>query len=173
MIKVIETNAEYDIYSQDGLKSGELVFVKENNSVHFLTNNITGRTQTVNSFVNVQADWAEEDPNKLDYIKNKPELSTVATSGDYDDLTNKPELFSGDYDDLTNKPELFSGDYDDLTNKPTIPSKTSDLTNDSGFITSIPNTVVTSTTTNLKIEVVTEMPASPANDTIYFVKNNA
>lgn len=28
----------------------------------------------------------------------------------------------------------FSGDYDDLTNKPTIPSKTSDLTNDSGYI---------------------------------------
>ena len=26
-----------------------------------------------------------------------------------------------------------SGDYDDLTNKPTIPSATSDLTNDSGF----------------------------------------
>ena len=25
--------------------------------------------------------------------------------------------------------------YDDLTNKPTIPTKTSDLTNDSGFIT--------------------------------------
>lgn len=33
----------------------------------------------------------------------------------------------------------FSGDYNDLTNKPTIPTvptKTSDLTNDSGFITS-------------------------------------
>lgn len=29
----------------------------------------------------------------------------------------------------------FSGSYNDLTNKPTIPSKTSDLTNDSGFIT--------------------------------------
>lgn len=29
----------------------------------------------------------------------------------------------------------FSGDYNDLTNKPTIPSKTSDLTNDSGYIT--------------------------------------
>lgn len=29
----------------------------------------------------------------------------------------------------------FSGDYDDLTNKPDIPSATSDLTNDSGFIT--------------------------------------
>lgn len=29
----------------------------------------------------------------------------------------------------------FSGSYNDLTNKPTIPSKTSQLTNDSGFIT--------------------------------------
>ena len=28
-----------------------------------------------------------------------------------------------------------TGDYDDLDNKPTIPSKTSDLTNDSGFLT--------------------------------------
>ena len=29
-----------------------------------------------------------------------------------------------------------SGNYNDLTNKPTIPTKTSDLTNDSGFVTS-------------------------------------
>ena len=32
-------------------------------------------------------------------------------------------------------PVAFSGDYDDLTDKPTIPTKTSDLTNDSDFIT--------------------------------------
>lgn len=32
----------------------------------------------------------------------------------------------------------FSGDYNDLTNKPKIPTKTSELTNDSGFLTSIP-----------------------------------
>lgn len=78
-------------------------------------------------------------------------------SGDYNDLTNKPNIptktsdltndsgfiteedipqgFSGDYNDLENKPTLFSGSYNDLTNKPTIPSKTSDLENDSGFIT--------------------------------------
>ena len=36
-----------------------------------------------------------------------------------------------------------SGRYNDLTNKPTIPSKTSDLTNDSGFLTSIPSEYVT------------------------------
>ena len=36
----------------------------------------------------------------------------------------------------------FSGNYEDLTNKPDIPEKTSDLTNDSGFITAadVPDT---------------------------------
>jgi hypothetical protein len=53
-----------------------------------------------------------------------PGLKPVATSGDYNDLNNKPAL----------KPVATSGDYVDLTGKPIIPSKTSDLTNDSGFI---------------------------------------
>lgn len=44
-------------------------------------------------------------------------------------------LFSGSYNDLTNKPTLFSGAYADLTGKPSIPTTTSALTNDSGFIT--------------------------------------
>ena len=34
------------------------------------------------------------------------DLSTVATSGAYNDLSGKPTLFSGDYDDLSNKPTL-------------------------------------------------------------------
>ena len=53
---------------------------------------------------------------------NSSDLSAVATSGSYNDLTNKPTLFSGSYNDLTNKPTLFSGSYEDLTNKPTIPT---------------------------------------------------
>jgi hypothetical protein len=47
-------------------------------------------------------------------------LATVATSGDYDDLTNKPDLFSGSYNDLTDQPSLFDGDYNSLTNLPTL-----------------------------------------------------
>ena len=48
-------------------------------------------------------------------------LSTVATTGSYVDLLNKPTL--------------FSGSYNDLTDKPTIPTSTSQLINDSNFIT--------------------------------------
>jgi len=66
-----------------------------------------------------QADWTETDDTKKSFILHKPELANVATTGSYNDLTDKPEL--------------FSGDYNDLTNKPTIPTKTSDLTNDSDF----------------------------------------
>lgn len=47
-------------------------------------------------------------------------LATVATTGSYADLSNKPTLFSGSYTDLTSKPTLFSGSYVDLTNKPDL-----------------------------------------------------
>lgn len=36
-----------------------------------------------------------------------------------------------------NKSELFSKNYNDLTNKPTIPTSTSQLTNDSGYLTKV------------------------------------
>jgi hypothetical protein len=48
------------------------------------------------------------------------QLAANAFSEDYNDLTNKPTLFSGTYADLTSKPTLFSEDYNDLTNKPTL-----------------------------------------------------
>ena len=83
-------------------------------------------------------------------------LSTVATSGSYSDLTNKPTIDSALSSTSTNAVQnkvintelgkkanttdlatvATSGSYADLLNKPSIPSKTSDLTNDSGFLTS-------------------------------------
>jgi hypothetical protein len=55
-------------------------------------------------------------------LSGKPALSTVATTGSYVDLTNKPTLFSGSYADLTNKPNLggtyqFSVAADDSTQR--------------------------------------------------------
>lgn len=41
-----------------------------------------------------------------------------------------------------------TGDYDDLTNKPTIPTKTSNLTNDSGYITKNVNDLTNYTKTS-------------------------
>ena len=81
---------------------------------------------------------------ELNTKANISSLSAVATSGSYTDLTNKPNLAavatSGSYNDLSNTPNLAavatSGSYNDLTNKPTIPTKTSDLTNDSNFVAS-------------------------------------
>ena len=64
-------------------------------------------------------------------------------SGDYNDLTNKPDLtvyqtastaFSGSYSDLTNQPALFSGSYADLTGAPTIPADVSDLTDTTSLL---------------------------------------
>ena len=77
-------------------------------------------------------------------ISGTPSLAAVATSGAYADLTGAPGLAavatSGAYSDLSGTPSLAavatSGAYADLTGTPTIPSNVSDLTNDSGFITS-------------------------------------
>lgn len=122
----------------------------------------------------VNSDWSETDSSSKAYIENKPDLSvyaqssdlaTVATTGDYDDLQNKPVIpaaqiqsdwtesdstskayiqhkpdlsvyaqsanlatvaTTGDYTDLTNTPSLATvattGDYADLSNKPSIPA---------------------------------------------------
>lgn len=45
MIKVINTVEEYNRYIQGGIPSGELIYIPENNSVHFRTNNIDGETK--------------------------------------------------------------------------------------------------------------------------------
>lgn len=44
--------------------------------------------------VNVQADWTQTNTASDSYIKNKPNLKTVATSGMFKDLSNKPTLSS-------------------------------------------------------------------------------
>jgi len=39
-----------------------------------------------------QADWTEDDSTASSFIKNKPTLADVATSGSYADLSNKPTI---------------------------------------------------------------------------------
>lgn len=45
--------------------------------------------------VNVQADWNVSDSASDAFVRNKPSLATVATSGSYNDLTTKAPVFAG------------------------------------------------------------------------------
>ena len=65
--------------------------------------------------------------------------SNLVTSGAvYDAVQEGGGSKSVAWGDIAGKPDFkavaTSGSYDDLTNKPAIPTKTSDLTNDSGFV---------------------------------------
>ena len=80
---------------------------------------------TVSTFTNdagYLSSYTETDPQFNAWDKNYNDLTNKPTlfSGSYNDLTNKPTLFSGNYNDLTNKPSLFDGDYNSLSNKPVL-----------------------------------------------------
>ena len=100
----------------------------------------------ISSFNN-DSGYITKDVNDLTNYTLTSNLSAVATSGDYDDLTNKPTIpdvsnfITKDVNNLTYytlssnlSTVATSGSYNDLSNKPTIPTKTSDLTNDSDFL---------------------------------------
>ena len=109
-------------------------------------NTLNELSQALGDNPNFAATVSEEIGKKA----NSSDLATVATSGSYNDLSNKPLIPSiqglasesyvnqqiskiqhPTYDDTAiknqlankaDKSELFSGDYNDLSNKPTIPS---------------------------------------------------
>ena len=67
----------------------------------------------------VQSDW--DATTGMGVILNKPTLATVATTGDYDDLTDKPDLSI--YAQSSSLATVATtGDYEDLLNKPSIPA---------------------------------------------------
>lgn len=115
--------------NQGGVKKGEFTVNQSGDTVIDLNDG-------------AQSDWDESDSSDVSFIKNKPNLSTVATTGNYNDLSNKPIItqpVNADWDEssseelsyILNKPVLAtvatSGDYNDLENKPEIP-EAEDLT---------------------------------------------
>lgn len=83
------------------------------------------------------------DAVEWDNVLNKPTFSTVATSGSYNDLTNKPTIPTVNNATLTiqknstNVATFTANASSNVTANISVPTATSDLTNDSGFITSI------------------------------------
>ena len=97
---------------------------------------------------NVPSDHTTYSSDKIDTLLNgkvnSSDLSTVATTGSYTDLTNKPTIptkvselqnDSGYVPGSSLATVATTGSYDDLTNKPTIPTKVSELQNDSSYAT--------------------------------------
>ena len=78
-----------------------------------------------------------------DDVSDKPSFATVATSGSYNDLSNKPTIPTVNDATLTiqkngtNVATFTSNSNTDVTANISVPTKTSDLTNDSGFLTGV------------------------------------
>lgn len=80
------------------VKLSELVsaIAKAVKSVTFNGNSPTADADgNVNLGHQIQADWKESNTTWPSFIKNKPSFATVATSGDYNDLSNKPAIPDG------------------------------------------------------------------------------
>lgn len=102
------------------------------NNTHTISATYTNATTSADGLM------SKEDKSTVDSLK------PVATSGDYDDLTNKPTIpaaqVNSDWNsnsgvsEILNKPTLATvattGDYADLSNTPIIPDAISDLTDD-------------------------------------------
>lgn len=132
-------NPDNDVHTSGGAYAdiGE-PFINTNTGQIFLcTNNISGSmTWTPYNAAVLQSDWTQSTTSAQDYIKNKPSLAAVATSGSYNDLSNKPTIPSAQIqsdwsqsnntlaDYIKNKPSLATvattGAYSDLSGKPSL-----------------------------------------------------
>ena len=108
---------------------------------------------------NIQSDWNETDDTADGFIKNKPtipDITGLATETYVDnkvaDYTKTVDLAdvatSGSYNDLADKPIIPSLDGYARTSE--IPSKVSELENDSNYLSSIPEEYVTETELSAK-----------------------
>lgn len=125
----------------------------------------------------------------VDGKANTADLAAVATSGNYNDLTNKPTIpaaqVNADWDaasgvaQILNKPTIPAAQVQSnwsesdtsskayIQNKPTIPTKTSDLANDSNFVDSAAMAAALSGKQDVTAIVSSNFPASFAPNVLY------
>lgn len=155
-------------YTPDGTtitadEDGTLHGIAEENTIESISVNGTPISVDENKNVDITVP-------SIDGLTKDADLATVAKSGSYEDLSNKPTIpdiiglatetyVDNKVADYTKTVDLAdvatSGSYNDLTDKPTIPSldgyaktseipsKVSELENDSNYLSSIPEEYVT------------------------------
>lgn len=134
---------KYDASNPNGYTSNVGTVTKVNNTSPDSSGNVTLSIPAAQ----VNSDWNATSGKAQ--ILNKPSLSTVATSGSYNDLSNKPTIPTVNNATLTiqkngSAVKTFTANASaDVTCNITVPTKTSDITNDSGYITGITSSDVT------------------------------
>ena len=111
------------------------------NSISGLVDNAPAALDTLNELsaaLNDDANFASTVTNALSAKANSADLATVATSGDYYDLSNKPTINDSTITIQKNGStvDTFTTNGSNKTINISVPTKTSDLTNDSNFVVS-------------------------------------
>ena len=108
----------------------------------------------------VNADWAEQDPSAKSYILHKPNLATVAESGSYEDLTDKPTIPAAQVNSDWNATSGVA----EILNKPTIPAAqvNSDWNANSGVAQILNKPNLSTVATSGSYEDLTDKPTIPA-----------
>lgn len=88
MIKIFDTLQQYNNYTEDGIKSGIIYYVKEDGSIHFYTNNIDGEAKVYNggnteSLSNDLKGILERSITEIDIPKNVTKIDNNAFKGCY------------------------------------------------------------------------------------------
>ena len=104
----------------------------------YITGDISDQSDLM-SLLNQKADLSDIPENVSAFNNDAGYVTSEDVPTKISDLTNDSDFVEST--DLS--AVAFSGDYDDLTDTPTIPTNTSDLTNDSGYITGISSGDVT------------------------------
>ena len=175
--KVIAGTATTSTDSALTLTTKDYVDSKTNNLTEHASNttmHITAdeRTKWNKAEQNVQSNWNETNTTSDAYIKNKPSFATVATSGSYDDLTNKPTIPTVNNATLTIQKNgahvatFTANSSSNATANITVPTKVSELDNDSKFTSITVDEALSSTSTNpVQNKVINTALSTKANTT--------
>lgn len=142
---VATTGSYSDLSNKPTIGDATLTITRNNVSAGTFTANAT-TNQTINIAVPTgDCAYLDEDELEIDYDQVNG-LATVAHSGSYTDLTNKPALAavatSGSYNDLSNKPTIGNATLTIQENGTTIDTFTANATSNKTINVTIPVTDV-------------------------------
>lgn len=127
------TKSQYQaLYNSGDISYTEIYLITDDNGtgVYALANNVYTKAEIDEIIANLPSGGGSGTGVDLSDYYTKSEITALlANKANTSDLSDYVEIA-----DLANV--ATSGDYNDLSNTPTIPSKTSDLTNDSGYVSS-------------------------------------